>query len=278
MIFSAVSGLTNLFQLIVSNNNISDISAVSGFTDGTFILQVAGNPIADYAPLRGLKAQNPLFSVDIDNNPPVFADGSSTTRSVEENTPADRNIGDAVTATDADTDDTLTYTLGGTDEDLFSIVSTSGQLQTKAPLDYETKPSYTVTIDVSDGNGGLDRITVTINVTDVDGAAPSLETSPVIPENTGLLPNYPNPFNPETWIPYQLTKPVDVTLTIYDMRGVVVRRLKLGHKAAGVYTSRNRAIHWDGRNMFGEKVATGVYFYTLKAGDFTATRKMLIRK
>ena len=62
------------------------------------------------------------------------------------------------------------------------------------------------------------------------------------------------------------------------MRGVVVRQLELGHQSAGVYRSRSRAVHWDGRNMFGEKVAAGVYFYTLEAGDFTATRKMLIRK
>ncbi len=106
------------------------------------------------------------------------------------------------------------------------------------------------------------------------GAAPAHQT----PNSTELLPNFPNPFNPETWIPYQLSKSADVTLTIYDMRGVVVRELKLGHQAAGVYTSRNRAIHWDGRNSIGEKVATGVYFYTLKAGEYSATRKMLIRK
>ena len=97
-------------------------------------------------------------------------------------------------------------------------------------------------------------------------------------QETALLANYPNPFNPETWIPYQLAKPAEVTLTIYDIQGVVVRELKLGHQAAGVYQSRSRAIHWDGRNAFGEKVATGVYFYTLKAGDFTATRKMVITK
>ena len=102
--------------------------------------------------------------------------------------------------------------------------------------------------------------------------------TPQIPEETALLTNFPNPFNPETWIPFQLTKPAQVTLTIYDIRGVVVRQLKLGHKASGVYTSRSRAIHWDGRNSIGEKAATGVYFYTLKAGDYTATRKMLIRK
>ena len=81
-----------------------------------------------------------------------------------------------------------------------------------------------------------------------------------------------------TWIPYQLAKPAEVTLTIYNIRGVVVRELKLGHQPAGLYHNRSRAIHWDGRNAFGEKVATGVYFYTLTAGDYTATRKLLIRK
>lgn len=99
-----------------------------------------------------------------------------------------------------------------------------------------------------------------------------------IPEVTSLLPNYPNPFNPETWLPYQLSEPADVTLTIYDIQGRVVRALDLGHQRAGMYHSRSRAAHWDGRNAVGEPVASGLYFYTLKAGDFAATRKMLIRK
>ena len=102
--------------------------------------------------------------------------------------------------------------------------------------------------------------------------------SVLTPKETALLANYPNPFNPETWIPYQLAKPADVTLTIYASNGQVVRRLALGHQAAGVYQSRSRAVYWDGRNAFGEPVASGLYFYTLTAGDFTATRKMLIRK
>ena len=97
-------------------------------------------------------------------------------------------------------------------------------------------------------------------------------------QETALLPNYPNPFNPETWIPYQLAKPADVTLTIYDIKGPVVRALDLGHQRAGIYHSRSRAAYWDGRNAQGEPVASGVYFYTLKTGDFSATRKMLIRK
>ena len=102
--------------------------------------------------------------------------------------------------------------------------------------------------------------------------------TPVLPDETALLPNYPNPFNPETWIPYQLAKATDVTVTIYDVRGVVVRRLALGHQPAGFYQSRARAVHWDGRNALGEKVASSLYFYTFTAGDFTATGRMLIRK
>ena len=99
-----------------------------------------------------------------------------------------------------------------------------------------------------------------------------------MPEATALLPNYPNPFNPETWIPYHLAKAANVTLTIYDVRGSVVRELRLGHQPAGVYESRGRAVYWDGKNQIGEKVASGLYFYTLTAGDFTATRKLLIAK
>ena len=98
------------------------------------------------------------------------------------------------------------------------------------------------------------------------------------PEATALLANYPNPFNPETWIPYQLSKPASVTLTIYDIQGHVVRALDLGHQRAGLYQTRSRAAYWDGRNAVGEPVASGIYFYTLTAGDFSATRKMLIRK
>ena len=99
-----------------------------------------------------------------------------------------------------------------------------------------------------------------------------------IPDTMALLPNYPNPFNPETWIPYHLATDAAVMLTIYDVRGVAVRTLTLGHQPAGVYESRGRAAYWDGKNQLGEQVASGIYFYTLTAGEFTATRKMLIAK
>ena len=107
-------------------------------------------------------------------------------------------------------------------------------------------------------------------------AAPSAIREPS--EENALLANYPNPFNPETWIPYQLSEPAEVTVSIYSVNGSLIRTLALGYQSAGLYRSRSRAAYWDGRNAFGERVASGLYFYTLTAGDFTATRKMLIRK
>ena len=98
------------------------------------------------------------------------------------------------------------------------------------------------------------------------------------PTETELLANYPNPFNPETWIPYRLAEDAFVTLTIYDGGGQVIRKLDVGHRSAATYENRSNAIYWDGQNGLGEQVASGVYFYTLTAGDFSATRKMLILK
>ena len=99
-----------------------------------------------------------------------------------------------------------------------------------------------------------------------------------IPTKTELLANYPNPFNPETWIPYRLAKDAFVSLTIYDGNGRVVRTLNVGHRIAAVYERRSKAIYWDGKNSLGEPVASGVYFYSLTTGDFSSTRKMVILK
>ena len=98
------------------------------------------------------------------------------------------------------------------------------------------------------------------------------------PEETQLLPNYPNPFNPETWIPYRLAEAAFVTLTIYDGAGQVVHTLDVGHRIAAVYESQSKAIYWDGRNQVGEQVASGIYFYHLSTGDYSAARKMVILK
>ena len=100
----------------------------------------------------------------------------------------------------------------------------------------------------------------------------------LIPQETALLPNYPNPFNPETWIPYQLAHDAEVTLTIYDTKGVLVRQFDLGYQRAGFYADRGRAVYWDGRNNLGEAVGSGVYFYHLRADSYSTIRKMVILK
>ena len=98
------------------------------------------------------------------------------------------------------------------------------------------------------------------------------------PDETVLLANYPNPFNPETWIPYHLAMSTDVGINIYNAQGILVRALTLGHQSAGYYTSRSRAAYWDGRNALGERVASGIYFYQLETDEVSPMRKMVILK
>ena len=131
-----------------------------------------------------------------------------------------------------------------------------------------------------DASIGVQPLRYTVTAEDVKRSRIQLPALVVhqIPAETELLRNYPNPFNPETWIPYRLAEDAFVTLTIYDGSGRVVRTLDVGHQVAAVYESRSKAVYWDGRNEVGERVASGVYFYHLSAGDFSATRKMLILK
>lgn len=137
--------------------------------------------------------------------------------------------------------------------------------------------------NIEDGwilRGRMWVIARTFYFSDVDTASDiTVAKAPaVLPAETSLLPNYPNPFNPETWIPYQLAKPANISVSIYSADGKRVRSLALGHKPAGIYHDKSRAAYWDGRNERGEPVASGIYFYKLTAGDFSATKKMLIRK
>ena len=99
-----------------------------------------------------------------------------------------------------------------------------------------------------------------------------------LPTQTQLLANYPNPFNPETWIPFKLAQDSTVTATIYDITGKQIRIIELGHIAAGNYVESSKAIYWDGRTEDGEFVSSGTYFYQIEAGDYTETRKMVILK
>ena len=90
--------------------------------------------------------------------------------------------------------------------------------------------------------------------------------------------NYPNPFNPETWIPYSLVEDSDVIIKIYDVNGILVRKLKLGHRTAGVYKTKTSAAYWDGKNSYGEDLSSGIYFYSLEADEFKSVKKMTLKK
>ena len=138
-----------------------------------------------------------------------------------------------------------------------------------------------ITVSILDAAGRIigepATYTVTSKMIETAFLSLALEVVPH-PQTTVLLQNYPNPFNPETWIPYQLSEAAVVTITIYDVAGHVVRSLDLGHQAAGFYRSRSQAAYWDGRNNLNERVASGIYFYQIQAGEFSATRRMLILK
>jgi hypothetical protein len=103
-----------------------------------------------------------------------------------------------------------------------------------------------------------------------------LKLGDIIPAKSALLQNYPNPFNPETWIPYEIGDACDVSINIFDVQGKLVRSLHHGYKEIGQYFTKDKAAYWDGRNTFGEKVASGVYFYQMQTGDLASTRKMVV--
>ena len=132
----------------------------------------------------------------------------------------------------------------------------------------------------SSGNFKIDPIRYALTESDIELGRVSLGNlvASAVPIRSELLANFPNPFNPETWIPFKLQKSSDISITIYDVHGRVVRQLELGSIPAGTYQTKAKAAYWDGTNDMGERVASGVYFYHLKAGEFSASRKMAILK
>ena len=226
--------------------------------EGTGPWSDAGTDKTDYRP----EDVNKDGEVDIDDLVAVGTHISGTTNSAHD---ADVNNDG-----DVDTDDIRLVARAALDAAATKAAPAYPRIQTPDALTAATLQDF---IQQAKRRNQLDA--------DYQNGIAVLETlleSLLIPEKTTLLPNYPNPFNPETWIPYQLASAAEVTLTLYDVTGRGVRTLALGHQPAGVYQHKSRAAHWDGRNAFGEPVASGIYFYTLTAGNFTATGKLLIRK
>ena len=260
--------LTTLFRIVLNDNSITNITSLTGLTRlrhlnlsenrihyihslanliGITELQLQQNQIGNIQPLVGLTRLTKLSLSEnqIRNIQPLTDLLTLTEVSLRQNQIS--NVAPLETLTAL----TLLELTGNTITDL-------------APLRRLKAENPAVAIDID----------ITEDTNNVQAAPAATLTS----AETALFPNYPNPFNPETWIPYQLAEATDVTLTIHDVSGRKVRRLALGHRPAGLYRSRGRAAHWDGRNQIGEKVATGLYFYTLTTGEFTATGKMLIQK
>ena len=296
---SAVADLANLTGLSLGINNITDISAVAGLTNLTH-LWIALNSISDISPLvenTGLgqgdtvyMRENPLSYISTNTHIlALYSRGvivkfdDIVVQSADVNGDGVVNILDLVS---------VASHFGKQGQDLTADVNHDGIVDVRdlvlvagmfgdAAAAPSAHPQAPATLTAAAVRGWLtDAHTLEV-------ADPIMERGIVVlqqlltsltPAETELLTNYPNPFNPETWIPYRLAEDAFVTLTIYDQDGHVVRTLEVGRQVASAYENRSKAIYWDGRNHVGETVASGVYFYHLSAGDYSATRKMVILK
>ena len=308
---SPLISLTELTSLTLTDNTISDITPLADLSTAMELITLAltGNKISNVAPLAALTSLETLSLAEnsiLDTSslyPLLTANGGNLETvdiDVTEHPPWDVNKDGIVDA-----------------EDLAQVTAALGQVGGDI-LDPRTDVNSDGTVDNADlilvtdnsdtGNGApganisianlidpailetLDRDVLEAQLrilrTESDGSAKYRDAIAMIeaflaaarPHETVLLPNYPNPFNPETWIPYHLANPSNVVITIYDARGSVIRRLELGHQSEGYYTSQSRAVYWDGRNNVGEPVASGIYFYQLQADNTSLLRKMVILK
>ena len=289
---SPLAQLTQLTRLWLWDNQISDVTLLTTFAslENLRSISLRGNPITDISPVEKLKRENPNLSISIDIpviliNPNGEPDLSIPTIFVlkgDVNGDGIVNIQDLVLVAGklGQTGTNSADVNGDGVVNIQDLVLVAGALGTSAaaPSPHPQTLEMLTTTEIKQWLSAAQQL----DLMDTRSQRGILFLQQLLvsltPKETSLLPNFPNPFNPETWIPYHLAKDADVTLHIYTMNGTLVRTLTLGHQAAGLYQNRSRAAYWDGKNAQGEPVASGIYFYTLTAGDFTATRKMLIRK
>ena len=243
---------TNLTSLTLPRNAVSDLSPLSNLTNLT-TLALSRNSVSDLSPLASVTSLTTLHlkQNNIINLSHLVGLTNLTTLGLKNN-----NITDVTP--------------------LANLVSGGSTTLNTLELEHNNIPS-TVANKTALQTLRDAGVSVDIILPDVANAPENTETG-TLPHQTQLLANYPNPFNPETWIPYHLANPSDVQITIYDVRGNVVRRLELGHQQEGYYTNRSHAAYWDGTNAVGERVVSGVYFYQFQADNRSLLRKMLILK
>ena len=304
----------NLKRLILRNNSIDDIEVLSQLNELTY-LDLRNNDIEDVEPLWNLSS---LETLKLAGNPIDWTthlyqleDVHGTEIDIEVSVPWDVNEDGSVNTSDsagigflialgvadptADEDSgrlkrsILDVNFDGNvdQDDIDLVIANYDEGVARAPSLLDV--SALSLLDVS-ALKRLEPVVLELRLEQLraesDGSLKYLQAIALLesvlaelrPDETILLANYPNPFNPETWLPYHLANASDVRITIYDARGSVVRRLGLGHQTAGYYTSRSRAAYWDGANAVGERVASGIYFYQLEADNHSFLRKMLILK
>ena len=273
---SAVAGLIHLTRLGLGDNPISDISVVAGLTNLTS-LGLGGSSISDISPVAGLTNLTRLL---LQNNSILDISALSGLTNLTELSLQNNSISDISPLAGL-----TNLTELRLDNNFISDISVVTGLTNLRSLNL----GYNLIFDLSPlvantGLGDGDWVNVggnRLNFLAIQTHSRTLRERGVrvvinLVIGTGGLPNYPDPFRLETWIPYHLREDAFITLTIYDRGGRVVRTLDVGHRIAGIYTSRFKAAYWDGRNELGERVASGIYFYHLSAGDFSITRRMVI--
>ena len=283
--------LTELTKLDLHSNEISDVSPLKDLVNLT-VLDLSDNHITDFSPLLGVISN--LEKYDASEQSAPLMEAASLSEDV--NRDGIVNVTDLVLVAlnyrNSDFADVARFNIypdvnadGSVDLSDLLVVAAEIDATAAAPALEETSgvaPQLTAgqltqwlqlaqQLDIQEAR-------MRKGVVVLEQLLAILILAETAPKTTALLRNYPNPFNPETWIPYQLASPAEVSISIYAEDGKLVRTLVLGQLPAGVYHSKSRAAHWDGRNSVGEAAASGIYFYMLTAGEFTATRKMLIRK
>ncbi len=277
---SPLASLTNLTDLYLTNNQIHDVSPLSDLYN-LRELRLSGNPIQDTSPIVELQAKQRAMLL-----PEVIVDIDLVALPVkgQEDVNGDDvvNIQDLVlvashfgetgqSVADVNSDGVVNIA------DLVLVAGALGDGAGAPSIHPEALEMFTTT-DVQQWLRQAQQLALTDETSRRGILFLTHLLAVLVPEETSLLPNYPNPFNPETWIPYQLSEPAEVTISIYSADGKLVRTLTLGYQPAGIYRNRHLAAYWNGKNALGESIASGVYFYTLTAGKFTATRKMVIWK
>ena len=285
--------MTELTNLDLRNNQIEDVSPLARLYS-LETLRLSGNTILDTSPIYGLLRRSlTTYDITISRYPSwdVNQDGRvdkvdlyMITLTITGSTP-DINGDDTIdtddeTAADVNKDGTrnitdLRFVFNHLDRPVnlgAPLLNTETGLLELSMLERMNADGLKVQLEIlRAGNDGTLNYQQTVAFLQAILAA-------IQPKQTLLLANYPNPFNPETWIPYQLNRDSNVRITIYNTQGAIIRHLELGYRTEGFYTSRDRAAHWDGRNEVGERVASGIYFYQLETDNVSLLRKMVIIK